>query len=84
MLWYYIFGGLWNNAFIGGIGTFVLGSSVSIWYFTHATGNLHAPISRSIYRAFRYHMGSVAFGSAILAIVQFIRVVLTYIEYQMK
>lgn len=44
----------------------------------------HAPVRTSIYRAFRYHLGSLAFGSLILAIIQFIRVILAYMESQMK
>lgn len=33
---------------------------------------------------FRYHTGSLAFGAAIIAIVQFIRAVLEYIDHKLK
>eukprot|EP00828_Plagiopyla_frontata_P009593 TRINITY_DN1495_c0_g1_i2.p1 TRINITY_DN1495_c0_g1~~TRINITY_DN1495_c0_g1_i2.p1 ORF type:complete len:641 (+),score=63.83 TRINITY_DN1495_c0_g1_i2:43-1923(+) len=80
---YYVFGGLWKNAFIMALCQFIIGSSVCIWYFSKGQGQTcHKPISRSLYRAFRYHLGSLAFGSLILAIVQFIRLVLTYIQKQ--
>ena len=70
--WGYVFGGLWNNAFIGALNEFILASCVVIWYFSGggtSKKNLHKPISRSIYRAWRFHLGSLAFGSLILAIV---------------
>lgn len=70
MLWAYFFVGLWVNAFIQAICQFVLASSACIWYFSHGEeGQKHAPVSTSLYRAFRYHLGSLAFGSLILAIV---------------
>ena len=75
---YFIFGGLWVNAFILAVNQFVLASTVSIWYFGQQKP--HMPITRSVYRAFRYHLGSLAFGSLILAIVQFIRVILSYVQ----
>ena len=33
---------------------------------------------------FRYHTGSLAFGAAIIAIVQFIRAVLEYIDHKLR
>lgn len=85
MLWYYLFGGLWCNAFIQAVNQFVLASTVCMWYFTQGPNmELHRPISRSFYRAFRYHLGSLALGAMILAIVQFIQIVLEYIAEQMK
>ena len=33
---------------------------------------------------FRYHLGSLAFGSLLIAIVQLIRVFLEYLENQLK
>ncbi|EGR28329.1 solute carrier family 44 protein member 2, putative [Ichthyophthirius multifiliis] len=85
LCWSYFFIGLWINAFIQALCLFILASSACIWYFSHGEeGQKHSPVSTSIYRAFRYHLGSLAFGSFILAIVQFIRVILAYIEQQMK
>lgn len=69
-IWVYIFIGLWVSAFILAVNTFVLASSTCIWYFSQGPGqSVHRPISRSLYRAFRYHLGSLAFGSFILAVV---------------
>ena len=40
-------------------------------------------VDKSIF-FFRYHTGSLAFGAAIIAIVQFIRAVLEYIDHKLK
>ena len=42
------------------------------------------PVLASLYRAVRYHLGSIAFGSLIIAIVQFIRLVMEYINNKTK
>ncbi|XP_030630574.1 choline transporter-like protein 5-A [Chanos chanos] len=42
------------------------------------------PVFSSFARAIRYHTGSLAFGSLILAFVQFIRVVLEYLDHNLK
>lgn len=80
-MWYWLFGGLWINAFILALNQFILASSVGIWYFSDKEIGAKLPISTSLYRAYRYHLGSLAFGSLLLAIVQFIRIVLAYITY---
>ncbi|XP_060745726.1 choline transporter-like protein 5-A [Tachysurus vachellii] len=42
------------------------------------------PVFASFFRAVRYHTGSLAFGSLILAFVQFIRIVLEYLHHKLK
>lgn len=71
--YYFVFGTLWCNALLGAIGTFLIASSACMWYYSNGPGqDLHLPILRSLGRIFRYHLGSLAFGSLILAIIQFI------------
>jgi len=82
---YQLFGLLWVNAFIIAATQFVMASSTALWYFSQGTGqNTPGTIRTSVKRLFRYHFGSIAFGSLILAIVQFIRLVLAYMEAQAK
>mmetsp|Transcript_28845 Transcript_28845/g.51375 ORF Transcript_28845/g.51375 Transcript_28845/m.51375 type:complete len:642 (-) Transcript_28845:138-2063(-) len=79
--WFEFFGILWVNAFIIAVEQFVLASTVCIWYFSQGSdAGVQRPISRSLYRAFRYHLGSLAFGSFILAVVQAIKWILLYIR----
>lgn len=76
---------LWSNAFILALGQFVLASSVCIWYFSvNSDSGPQRPISRSFYRAFRYHLGSLAFGSLLLAIVWTIKYILLYLQEYIK
>eukprot|EP01015_Nassula_variabilis_P030426 TRINITY_DN6683_c0_g1_i32.p1 TRINITY_DN6683_c0_g1~~TRINITY_DN6683_c0_g1_i32.p1 ORF type:complete len:447 (-),score=91.79 TRINITY_DN6683_c0_g1_i32:100-1440(-) len=75
---YHLFGLLWINAFIIALGQFILASSAGIWYFMRQ--QMNSPVRTSVFRALRYHMGSLAFGSLILAIVQFIRITFEYIK----
>jgi hypothetical protein len=42
------------------------------------------PVWRSFYRTMRYHLGSLAYGSLIIAIVQLIRAGLMYMQHQLK
>jgi len=70
IFWYFIFGGLWNNAFFMAMCYFIIASSCCIWYFAQGPGQgAEGAIRKSVYRVFRYHLGSLAFGSFILAIV---------------
>ena len=69
----------WINAFVMGMCQFIIAASACIWYFevNSDTGG-KGTVGRGIYWAFRYHMGSIAFGAAIIAICQTIRVVFEY------
>uniref|UniRef100_A0AAY4B1N1 Choline transporter-like protein n=1 Tax=Denticeps clupeoides TaxID=299321 RepID=A0AAY4B1N1_9TELE len=42
------------------------------------------PVFSSFARALRYHVGSLAFGSLILAVVQVVRIVLEYLDQKLK
>jgi len=82
-LGFWFFSLLWNNAFITAMWYMILAGSVCIWYFAQGAG-VHVPITtlgKSAYRFFRYHIGTAAFGSLILAIVQFLKWILKYIEW---
>jgi hypothetical protein len=82
--YYFVFGTLWCNALLGAIGTFLIASSACMWYYANGPGqDLHLPILRSLGRVFRYHLGSLAFGSLILAIIQFIELVVEAIKQQL-
>lgn len=74
MFYYFVFGTLWVNALLQAIAIFVIASACAMWYYSHGPdATLDSPISGGFWMAFRYHFGSLAFGSLILAIVQFIQ-----------
>lgn len=83
---YFMFGFLWTNQCIGNVSWTSLSGSYCHWYFfrrdeKHRT---RLPLVRSVYRVFRYHLGSIAFGSFIVAFVQLLRVVMMYVDQQTK
>ena len=86
-LWYLFFCFLWTMNFIASAGSMVIAISTAKWYFTppEERNSITSTTVFTSYGTFlRYHIGSVAFGSLIIAIVQFIRSVLLYIERQVK
>lgn len=84
-LYFEFFGVLWVNAFIIALEQFILASSVCIWYFSaESDSGPQRPISRSIWRALFYHLGSLAFGSFILAVIWTIKYILMYISKKLK
>lgn len=76
---YQLFMLFWINAFIMGMCQFIIAASACIWYFEVGsdTGG-SGTVGRGIYWGFRFHMGSVAFGAALIAICQIMRVLFEY------
>jgi len=70
---------LWNNALLMATGQCIIAGACAIWFFK---GPGQRVVCRSTYNCFRYHFGSLALGSFILAVVQFIRYFLAYMEKQ--
>lgn len=82
-LYCFLFGTLWVNAFLSAMGIFVISSSCCMWYYSHGPGQeLSLPIFRSYKMIFRYHFGSLAFGSFILALVQFLQILVELFKKQ--
>lgn len=74
---------LWNNAFLVALGQLIVAGACAQWFFTLAERRGKEPVIRqSLRTAFRYHLGSVAFGAFILALVQFIRYLTKYFRKQ--
>lgn len=83
--YYFVFGTLWCNALLQAITTFVVASACCMWYYSHGPAHdLHLPVLRSFGRSIRYHLGSLAFGSLLLAIVQFIQFAFEIIKKQIE
>ena len=80
----FLFGTLWCNAFVQAVGLFVVASACCIWYYSHGPNSdeTNFPIFRSYKMVFRYHLGSLAFGSLILAIVQFMQLMVEAVKKQ--
>ncbi|EER06786.1 ctl transporter, putative [Perkinsus marinus ATCC 50983] len=84
---YEFFSLLWVNAFVIAFGQMIIAGAVGVWYFTpnDAKGSLGTkPLRTGIKNAVIYHQGTLAFGSFVLAIVQFIKWWLRYLAKQAK
>lgn len=82
---YHFFGFLWTNQLINAISMCTIAGAICRYYWSRdktATELGRFPIMYSFKNCFRYHFGSLAFGSLIIAIVQFIRAILLYIDHQ--
>jgi len=76
---------LWNAAFNIAVGQCTISGAVGVWFFTtHDMKSKTKAVRTGLYNCFRYHLGSLAFGSFILALVQFIRYFCKYLEKQAK
>ncbi|XP_072399790.1 choline transporter-like protein 1 isoform X2 [Diabrotica undecimpunctata] len=67
----------WSTQFIIGVQYMVIAGAVAKWYWSKNKNNLDSPICSSAGFVFKYHLGSVAFGSLIITIIAIIRALLT-------
>ncbi|XP_054636088.1 choline transporter-like protein 2 [Dunckerocampus dactyliophorus] len=83
---YNLFLFLWCANFVVALGQVTLAGAFAsyYWAFNKPDDIPTFPIISSLSRVLRYHMGSLAFGSMILAVVQFIRIVLEYMEQRLQ
>eukprot|EP00450_Noctiluca_scintillans_P008144 CAMPEP_0194491186 /NCGR_PEP_ID=MMETSP0253-20130528/10150_1 /TAXON_ID=2966 /ORGANISM="Noctiluca scintillans" /LENGTH=673 /DNA_ID=CAMNT_0039331895 /DNA_START=115 /DNA_END=2136 /DNA_ORIENTATION=+ len=87
MLLYHIFFGLWVLAFFEGLSVVSVSITVSDWYFAQRQGQSARrwiPRFDGLQKAIRFHTGSVAFGSLVLAVVQMLKLVTSYIVAHLK
>lgn len=73
----------WGTQLLLAMLEFTVASNAAIWYLNEEKPP-GWPLKTSIFRIFRYHFGSLAFGSMIVAIIQLIRVILEFVEHQAK
>ena len=82
---YNLFGFFWGLFFIEALDQMVLAGAFASWYWVLNKKDVpKMPLMSSFYRTFRYHIGTLAFGSLIIAIIRMIRVLIEYIEEKLK
>jgi len=78
--WYLLFCFFWTSAFILAIGEIIIALTISRWYFTRDKRRIgQCTIFGSACQA-RYHIGTAAFGSFIIALVQIIRAMVAKLQ----
>ncbi|XP_072245765.1 choline transporter-like protein 5-B isoform X2 [Leuresthes tenuis] len=77
---------LWLINFILALGQCTLAGAFASYYWAlkKPVDIPACPLYSSFSRAIRYHTGSLAFGSLILALVQMIRIVLEYLDHKLR
>ncbi|KAK3087196.1 hypothetical protein FSP39_002993 [Pinctada imbricata] len=83
---YALFMLFWLVNFVVALGQMTLAGAFAsyYWAFNKPKDIPAFPLLGSFWRCFRYHLGSLAFGSLIIAIVQIIRVMLEYVDHKLK
>jgi len=87
-VWFYhLFGLFWISAFIIGCAQFIIAAAAVVWYFEKGGKSDSAgkdAIRTGVYWIFRYHMGSIAFGALIIAIMQVIKILFEYFRRKVE
>lgn len=94
LLIYHGFGLLWVCNFILGVAAMTIAGVIGGWYFSlNESNNPDVEPLRNkpprfqtcaaLWRTLRFHLGGVAFGSLLIALIQFIRAILAYFQRQM-
>ncbi|GMR31514.1 hypothetical protein PMAYCL1PPCAC_01709 [Pristionchus mayeri] len=79
---YNLFALFWTQCFVTALGQIALaGAFASHYWAVDKNKDVPTfPVFRSLYIAFRYHIGSLAFGSLLIAITKFIRAILDWMD----
>lgn len=76
---------IWTNCFLVAFGQIVIAGAVGVWFFSKSSEKRKVSSVRiGWWNALRYHLGTVLFGACIIALVQFVRACLKYVEMQAK
>jgi solute carrier family 44 protein 1 (choline transporter-like protein) len=78
--WYNLLAFFWFTQFVIGCQHMVIAGAVATWFFSRNKSNLGSPLLNSFYILVKYHIGTVALGSLILAVINFIRFVLKLVQ----
>jgi hypothetical protein len=78
----HLFALFWHTSFLLYYGQFAIIAAASLWYFNQGEGEVThpSPVKTGSWWGFRYHLGSLAFASFILAVIMMIKVILAYIQ----
>jgi len=79
--WFLLFCFFWTTQFIIAIGQIIVAMAVCTWYFSRDRGSIgNEAVIGSMIKATFFHVGTAAFGSLIIAVLEFIRSFLAYLQ----
>ena len=82
--WTHLFALFWNVSFIMYLSNFVIGFVAVSWYFSEDKHDIGSPLTRGYLLGLTRHIGSVAFGSLILAVIWMVQTALAYLQQQVQ
>ncbi|XP_019868006.1 choline transporter-like protein 1 [Aethina tumida] len=71
---------IWAFNLLIGIQYMIVAGAISKWFFTRNKEYLERPISTSVHVVFKYHLGTVAFGSLIITIIMLLRMLIKSLQ----
>ncbi|VDL70313.1 unnamed protein product [Nippostrongylus brasiliensis] len=83
---YNLFAFFWMTCFVSSLGDISLAGAFASYYWAKNKSRdvPSYPVLRAFGRAVRYNLGSIAFGSLIIAVVKIIRVILDYLDKKLS
>jgi choline transporter-like protein 2/4/5 len=79
--WYLVFCWFWTSEFIMAFGQIVCAMAVAFWYFARDKSTIGSgTVMTAIMTTGRYHTGTAAFGSLIIAIIKTIRAFIAHLQ----
>ncbi|KAF7993255.1 hypothetical protein HCN44_006315 [Aphidius gifuensis] len=82
--WYSIFMFFILVEFYLGCQHMIVAGAVARWFFTRNKKKLSLVVSKSTYYLFRFHLGTVAFGTLVLSIVRMLLAIVTFIQNRLN
>lgn len=85
-----VFGFFWGMAFIIGVGYTAVAGAIAYWYFSVPSDVGSKKKTEKLYfimpmiRVIVYHLGSIAFGALLVAIVQFLKIIVQKLRQKFK
>ncbi|XP_052896264.1 choline transporter-like 2 isoform X2 [Anopheles moucheti] len=80
-----VVGFFWCICFVSAFSEMVLAFTFATWYWTRQKSRLpFFVLTRGVTRTIFYHLGTLAFGSLIIAICKIIRAFLEYVDHKLK
>ncbi|CAF1177067.1 unnamed protein product [Adineta steineri] len=77
--WFNLFAYLWFSAFLFAFQEIVLAAVFSNYYWSKEKLTTSFPLIYSFFLIIRYHLGSIAFGSLLIATLRYIKIIFDYI-----
>ncbi|XP_035785808.1 CTL-like protein 2 isoform X3 [Anopheles albimanus] len=80
-----VLGFFWGVCFVSAFSEMVLAFTFATWYWTRPKARLpFFVLTRGVTRTIFFHLGTIAFGSLIIAICKIIRAMLEYLDHKLK